>query len=210
MTSLASENGPSVTVGLPPALFWTRKPLSPKLTPSVWISQPSFIASSMSLPIAAISACVGARLTGSCVKMLMNLMMSTLRGFVVVHPYVERPAGRSTRYLGFFSDGLHVGAGRQLAPAASMSILDLLMDPRKAKKTAPPPTGEYWGLDPQEVRLHARRMREARAVGPLGKIFRVVVVGLVLMGAFAVWWNFDTLRDVRFDVSRVTSAFGDA
>ena len=84
------------------------------------------------------------------------------------------------------------------------------MDPRKVKKTAPPPIGEYWGLDPQEVRHHARRMREARAVGPLGKIFRVVMVGLVLMGAFAVWWNFDTLRDVRFDFSRVTGAFDDA
>jgi len=84
------------------------------------------------------------------------------------------------------------------------------MDPRKAKKTVPPPTGEYWGLDPQEVRHHARRMREARAVGPLGKVVRVVLVGLVLMGAFAVWWNFDTLRDMRFDFSRVTGAFGDA
>src|SRR5262245_53057264 len=108
MTSLASENGPSVTVGLPPALLCTRKPLAPKLTPSVWISQPSFMASSTSLPIAAISACVGARLTGSCVKMLMNRMISTLRGFVVVHPYVERQGGRSTWWLGYFGDGHHV------------------------------------------------------------------------------------------------------
>ena len=91
-----------------------------------------------------------------------------------------------------------------------MSILDPIMDPRKAKKTAPPPTGEYWGLDPQEVRHHARRMREARAVGPLGKVVRVAAVLLVLVGAFAVYWNFDTLRDVRFDFSRVTGAFDDA
>ena len=84
------------------------------------------------------------------------------------------------------------------------------MDPRKAKKTAPPPAGEHWGLDPQDVRAHARRMREARAVGPLGQIFRGAAVLLVLVGAFAVYWNFDTLRDLRFDFSRVTGAFGDA
>src|SRR6187402_3635961 len=131
MTSLASAKGPSVTVGLPPALLCTRKPLAPKLTPSVWTSQPSFIASSTSLPIAAISACVGARLVGSCVKMLMNRMMSTLLGFVVVHAYVERQDGRSTRLTQFFGDGHHVGTGRQLAPAASISILDPIMDPRK-------------------------------------------------------------------------------
>jgi hypothetical protein len=53
-------------------------------------------------------------------------------------------------------------------------------------------------------------MREARAVGPLGKVFRGAVVLLLLVGAFAVYWNFDTLRDLRFDFSRVTGAFGDA
>ena len=84
------------------------------------------------------------------------------------------------------------------------------MDPRKAKKPVQPPTGEYWGLDPQEVRHHARRMREARAVGPLGKVVRWAAVLLVLVGAFAIYWNFDTLRAVRFDFSRVTGAFGDA
>src|SRR5262245_49204746 len=84
------------------------------------------------------------------------------------------------------------------------------MDPRKTKKTAPPPAGEHWGLDPQDVRAHARRMREARAVGPLGKVFRGAAVLLVLVGAFAVYWNFDTLRDLRFDFSRVTGAFDKA
>jgi hypothetical protein len=91
-----------------------------------------------------------------------------------------------------------------------MSILDRIMDPRKAKKIVPPPAGEHWGLDPQDVRAHARRMREAQAVGPLGKVFRVAAVLLVLAGAFAVYWNFDTLRDLRFDFSRVTGAFDDA
>ena len=91
-----------------------------------------------------------------------------------------------------------------------MSILDAIMDPRKAKKNAPPPPGEYWGVDPQDVRRHAQRMREARVVGPLDKIFRGAAVALVLVVAFAVYWNFDTLRDLRFDFSRVTDAFEDA
>jgi hypothetical protein len=91
-----------------------------------------------------------------------------------------------------------------------MSILDPIMDPRQAKKSAPPPPREHWGLDPQDVRAHARRMREARTVGPLGKIFRGAVVLLLLVGAFAVYWNFDALRTLRFDFSRVTGAFGDA
>src|SRR5688572_28423806 len=91
-----------------------------------------------------------------------------------------------------------------------MSILDAIMDPRKAKKNAPPPPGEHWGVDPQDVRRHARRMREARVVGPLDKIFRGAAVALMLVVAFAVYWNFDTLRDLRFDFSRVTDSFEDA
>jgi hypothetical protein len=83
------------------------------------------------------------------------------------------------------------------------------MDPRKAKKNAPPP-GEYWGVDPQDVRRHAQRMREARVVGPLDKIFRGAAAALVLVIAFAVYWNFDTLRNLRFDFSRVTDAFEEA
>jgi hypothetical protein len=91
-----------------------------------------------------------------------------------------------------------------------MSILHAIMDPHKAKKSAGPPPGEYWGVDPQDVRRHARRMREARVVGPLEKIFRGAAVALVLVAAFAVYWNFDTLRNLRFDFSRVTGAFEDA
>ena len=84
------------------------------------------------------------------------------------------------------------------------------MDPRKAQKNAPPPPGEHWGVDREDVRRHARRMREARAVGPLDKIFRGAAVALVLVIAFAVYWNFDSLRTLRFDFSRVTGAFEDA
>jgi hypothetical protein len=53
-------------------------------------------------------------------------------------------------------------------------------------------------------------MREARAVGPLGKVFRGAAVVLLLVVAFAVYWNFDTLRGMRFDFSQVTGAFEDA
>ena len=84
------------------------------------------------------------------------------------------------------------------------------MDPRKAKKNAPPQPGEYWGVDPQDVRRHAQRMREARTVGPLDKIFRGAVVALVLVIAFAVYWNFDALRNLSFDFSSVKGAFEDA
>lgn len=97
-----------------------------------------------------------------------------------------------------------------LASAASTSILGAIMDPRKARKTAPPPPREYWGVDPQDARRHAQRMREARAPGPLDKIFRAAAVALVLVIAFAVYWNFDTLRTLRFDFSRVTAGFKDA
>lgn len=84
------------------------------------------------------------------------------------------------------------------------------MDARKAKKNAPPQPGEHWGVDPQDVRRHAQRMREARAVGPLDKIFRGAAVALVLVIAFAIYWNFDALRNLRFDLSRVKGAFEDA
>jgi hypothetical protein len=91
-----------------------------------------------------------------------------------------------------------------------MSILDAIMDPHKAKKGAAPPPKEHWGLDPQDVRRHAQRMREARVVGPLDKVFRGAAVALLLVVAFAVYWNFDELRNLRFDFSRVTGAFEDA
>jgi hypothetical protein len=56
----------------PPAFLWMRTPSWPNCTPSVAINQPAFIPSSMSLPIAAISAWVGGTLCFfSCVKKLM-------------------------------------------------------------------------------------------------------------------------------------------
>jgi hypothetical protein len=84
------------------------------------------------------------------------------------------------------------------------------MDTRKPRKSEPNDRGgEHWGLDPQDVRRYARRMREARAVSPVAKVFRVAAVALLLAVAFGVYWNFDTLRDMRFDFSRLTSLFPD-
>src|SRR5262245_34688608 len=102
MTSLASLNGPSVTVTLPFAGLCTRKPLAPKLTPSVESSHPSFMASSTSLPMAAISACVGARLLGSCVKILMKRMSLPSGVSCCMRLIVERPAPKSTTGSHFF------------------------------------------------------------------------------------------------------------
>jgi hypothetical protein len=85
------------------------------------------------------------------------------------------------------------------------------MDKRTPRRTEPTPGApEHWGLDPQDVRRHARRMREAKGIGPLGKVVRFAAVAALLAGAFAVFWNFETLRELRFDFSRVTGAFEDA
>ena len=84
------------------------------------------------------------------------------------------------------------------------------MDHRRAKKSAPNPAGEYWGVDPHDVRRHAQRMREAKTVGPLGKFFRIAAVVLVLAGAFAAYWNRETLRELQFDFPTLTRGFSDA
>jgi hypothetical protein len=85
------------------------------------------------------------------------------------------------------------------------------MDRRTSRRTEPNPGApEHWGLDPQDVRRHARRMREARTASPLGKFFRFATAAALAAVAFAAYWNFDDLRDLRFDFSRVTDSFEDA
>jgi hypothetical protein len=80
------------------------------------------------------------------------------------------------------------------------------MEPRKPRKTEPNLDGDmHWGLDREDVRRHARRMRQAQAVGPLGKLVRVVAIVLVGVGAFLVTWNFSTLKEARLDFSKLTS-----
>jgi len=44
-------------------------------------------------------------------------------------------------------------------------------------------------------------MRERERVGPFGKLLRYTAVVLLLAGAVAVYWNFDTLRGTRVDFS---------
>jgi hypothetical protein len=44
-------------------------------------------------------------------------------------------------------------------------------------------------------------MRERERVGPLGKFARYTALVLLLVGAVAVYWNFDTLRGTRVDLS---------
>jgi Calx-beta domain-containing protein len=74
----------------------------------------------------------------------------------------------------------------------------------KQKRT--PPTGpgrpghsegsDAWRLDPSDVARHARLRRQSEQRGPLGRAVRYLAVVLVLAGGFAVYWNFDTLRQV--------------
>ena len=86
-----------------------------------------------------------------------------------------------------------------------------------AKAAAPPPRGaqtpplrppgnanEQWVLDPGDLRRQARIMRERERVGPLGRLVRSVAVVLLLAGAGAVYWNFDTLRETSVDFSQLT------
>ena len=60
---------------------------------------------------------------------------------------------------------------------------------------------EHWGMDPSDVHRHARRMRDRERVGPLGRLIRYTAVVLLLAGAVAVYWNFDTLRGANVDFS---------
>jgi hypothetical protein len=76
--------------------------------------------------------------------------------------------------------------------------------PRGVKPPSRPPSesgSEQWALDPADVRRHARLMRERERVGPLGKLVRYTAVVLLLAGAVAVYWNFDTLRGISVDFS---------
>jgi hypothetical protein len=50
-------------------------------------------------------------------------------------------------------------------------------------------------------------MQEAKRLGPLGKFFRYAAIVLVLAGAFAAFWNFETLIQLRLDFSELTGLF---
>ena len=64
-------------------------------------------------------------------------------------------------------------------------------------------------VDPGDARLYARRQQEAKRVGPLAKFLRYGAILLLLAGAFAAFWNFETLMQLRLDFSELTSLFED-
>jgi hypothetical protein len=84
------------------------------------------------------------------------------------------------------------------------------MDRRKPANRAPaPPGADQWRLDPGDVGRHARRMREAKRVGPLGKLVRYAAGALALAAGVSVYLNFDRVRALRVDASALTGLFAD-
>jgi hypothetical protein len=81
------------------------------------------------------------------------------------------------------------------------------MDERKRAKNAPPltsGTGE-WRLDPNEVRLHRRRLKESQEKGPLGKLLRYAMIALLLIGAIGVYLNWELLRGVTLNTAALNA-----
>lgn len=77
------------------------------------------------------------------------------------------------------------------------------MDERKRAKSAPPSTsgtGE-WRLDPNEVRLHRRRLKESQEAGPLGKLLRYAMIALLLIGVVGIYLNWELLRGVTLNTA---------
>ena len=80
----------------------------------------------------------------------------------------------------------------------------------KQKRTptmAPGPSegSDSWRLDPSDVARHARLRRQREQRGPLGKAVRYIAVVLVLAGGFAVYWNFDSLRQVTVEAPALSA-----
>ena len=72
-------------------------------------------------------------------------------------------------------------------------------------RNAPSGGSEAWRLDPSDVARHARLRRRSEQRGPFGKVVRYAAVVLALGGGFAVYWNFDTLRNVTVDVPALSA-----
>ncbi len=72
-------------------------------------------------------------------------------------------------------------------------------------RNAPSAGSESWRLDPSDVARHARLRRRSEQLGPFGKAVRYSAVVLALGGAFAVYWNFDTLRHVTVDAPALSA-----
>lgn len=98
-----------------------------------------------------------------------------------------------------------------MAAGALNSILERTqtMAQKNPPNRAPKPAGaDPMRVDPSDARLYARRMQEAKRLGPLAKFFRYAAIALVLVGGFAAFWNFETLIQLRLDFSELTSLFG--
>ncbi|MEO8465196.1 MAG: Calx-beta domain-containing protein [Gammaproteobacteria bacterium] len=80
---------------------------------------------------------------------------------------------------------------------------------RQTPSLHPPSDGgkEQWAVDPSDVRRHARLVRERERVGPLGKLVRYTVVVLLLAGAGAAYWNFETLRGMSVNFTGLADLF---
>jgi len=65
--------------------------------------------------------------------------------------------------------------------------------------------GEGWRLDPSDVARHARLRRQSEQRSGLGKAVRYCALVLVLAGAFAVYWNFDSLRQVTIEAPALSA-----
>jgi Calx-beta domain-containing protein len=64
---------------------------------------------------------------------------------------------------------------------------------------------ETWQLDPSDVARHARLRRQSEQRSGLGKAVRYCALVLVLAGAFAVYWNFDSLRQVTIEAPALSA-----
>src|SRR5262245_34023935 len=72
----------------------------------------------------------------------------------------------------------------------------------------PPQSGDSeWRLDPSDVARHAQLRRRSEQRGPLGRVVRYSAFVLALAGAFAVYWNFDTLRQVTVEAPALSALF---
>ena len=94
---------------------------------------------------------------------------------------------------------------RSLGPAKTSASA-----PRRREPSLHPPSdgaNEQWAVDPSDVRRHARLVRERERVGPLGKLVRYTAVVLLVVGAGAVYWNFETLRGTSVSFSGLVDLF---
>ena len=64
---------------------------------------------------------------------------------------------------------------------------------------------EAWRLDPSDVARHAQLRRRSEQRGALGKVVRYSVLALALAGAFAVYWNFDTLKQINVEAPALSA-----